>query len=176
MRTVRGVLHVAGGPQLSDVACAGACADVEANAETHVQSHSSEKHFRIRGKRAESQRGAVASATVDTPKADAARPAEGAAASAESFPSHSHLLLLSWNVAGIGKAEFSEFLDSVCAEFDWSVAALQELGTWAAGQHFYFREAVLIAGAKRAGSKPGGMLIKRDWYQSYLRRWMLIGC
>ena len=99
------MLHVADSPQLSDVACAGACADVEADAETHVQSHSSEKHFRIRGKRAESQRGAVASATVHIPKADAARPAGGAAAvSAGSLSSHSHLLFLSWNVAGIGKA------------------------------------------------------------------------
>ena len=52
-------MHVVHGLQLTDGVCAGACADVEAIKETHVQNLLSEKQFRIRGKQTAIRLGAA---------------------------------------------------------------------------------------------------------------------
>ena len=79
------------------------------------------------------------------------------AVAVDSGTAHSSLFFLSWTVAGISQIDFSDFVDDICEECEWSAAALQELGKWASGTHFYFKKSVLIGGLKRQGSMPVGI-------------------
>ena len=56
-------------------------------------------------------------------------------------------------------------MDCVGKECEWHVAALQELGDWAVGQRWSFRNAILVAGGKFQGSHVVGILMKPDWFQ-----------
>ena len=76
-----------------------------------------------------------------------------------------HLAFLSWNIANIAKREFEQFASDLCSETDWDVLAVQELGNWASGQHWFFKGFNLIGGTKFEGSSVVGILLRSKWYQ-----------
>ena len=76
--------------------------------------------------------------------------------------------LLSWNLANTSEGEFEVLLKELDAFRAWDVCALQELGAWSAGRHWYFTIGVLIAGSHFRGSHPVGLLIKPNWYQRFV--------
>ena len=78
------------------------------------------------------------------------------------------LRFLSWNVANISAGEFEGFIEAIGNECDWDLCALQELGEWSAGQHWFFQGCALIAGSLFIGSRPVGLLLKSEWYRHFV--------
>ena len=75
---------------------------------------------------------------------------------------------LSWNVANISQGEFEVLLHEFEEFCEWDVCALQELGPWSAGRHWYFANSMLAAGSLFSGSHPVGLFIKRHGYERFV--------